>query len=90
MKKKVLTKVVGIILAAVCVLSTAAAVTVCTAAADTNTDSTYSSAGDTKPTCNKEPGIYPIDADHFLIVYEDHTFALMHGEPPTHKPWTIA
>lgn len=90
MKKKIIAEVTVITMAVICAISAIFTVSsLSVAAADTNSGS-YSSQDSTQPTVDKEPGIYPIDADHFLIVYKDHTFRLMHGEPPTTKPWTIA
>lgn len=87
------TKVIGTILAAVCAASSVAALSsVCAYAISTSSSDTTAAAvqDEPEPTVDKEPGIYPIDNDHFLIVYSDHTFRLVHGEPPTTNPWTIA
>ena len=74
---------------------------ICTATIIATTSSFYVSAAETlpntssqstteQPTIDWKPGVYPVDGDHFIIVYPDHTFKLMHGEPPTTRPWTIA
>lgn len=97
------TKIIGTVLAGICTISAIFAISAVSASAMSNSSAktassttamstvrTNSADGSTEPTVDKEPGIYPIDGDHFLIVYKDHTFRLIHGEPPTTRPWTIA
>ena len=92
---------VGFVMAIVLFVTTFAATTVVTASgATTSEDQASTTTGaktaavsdeeETKPTINKEPGIYPIDADHYLIVHEDGTYEIRHGEDHIAKPWTIA
>lgn len=98
MTKEFRTKIIGIAAAVACTVTTLAAVSsFCVGAANSDasaqTNKNISAEYDqeaTQPTIDWEPGVYPVDADHFIIVYKDHTFRLMHGEPPTTRPWTIA
>ena len=94
MKKKSIVKGFGILMMAlVCLLSTVSVLSAGAAAVSDNNSSASSAcskAASEEPTINRPPGIYPIDGDHYLIVYEDGTYRLMHGEDPTHNPWTIA
>ena len=86
-------RLAGIVISVICIVSalaTSTAVGAMTIGASKTNTASASSETTTEPTIDREPGIYPIDADHFLIVYKDHTFRLVHGEPPTTNPWTIA
>ena len=88
MKKELKGKTIAAIMIAIMAVTTMTATVSMVNASAAETDSSYSSKEE-KPTCDKEPGIYPIDADHFMIVYKDRTFRIVHGEPPTTRPWTI-
>lgn len=91
--KKTRTRIAGTIISVICIVSalaTSTAVGAMTIGASKANTTSASSSTTEPPTIDREPGIYPIDGDHFLIVYKDHTYRLMHGEPPTTRPWTIA
>ena len=96
MKKKMITKALGVIMAAVCVFSTMGVVTAVGASAvetkasdpqtTDNAQPTSSTEDNTAPTTYLEPGIYPIDGDNYMIVHEDHTFEVVHRDHPSQEP----
>lgn len=96
MKKKMVTKALGVIMAAVCVFSTMGIVTAfSTSAAETsppdpqttdNTQSTNPTEDNTAPTTYLEPGIYPIDGYNYMVVHEDRTFEVVHCDQPSQEP----
>ena len=92
MKKKVFAKAIGIVMAMVCVFSTIGAAAVFSAAAadsqkmTTVTASSSNAEENTEPTTYLEPGIYPIDNDHYLLVNPDHTFVVVYNPPTEDNP----
>lgn len=85
MKKKALMKVIGAILASVCIFSTMGFMTAVNfSAAAVDTQAAVEAQGDADQAIDLEPGIYPIDVYNYLIVHEDHTFEVVHYDP--HKP----
>ena len=92
MKKNVLAKVIGLMLAAVCVCSTMGALAVCGASA-AETEPAAAAQESAQETIGLEPGIYPMDAEHYLVVNEDHTFYVVYAPatdpakaPPVFQP----
>ena len=92
MKKKITVKSIGTLLTVIFAVSSFAVVATSfsTSASETQpgieANSTTVTEEATAPTIDKEPGIYPIDADHYLRVYPDHTFRVVSRGDPDFDP----